>query len=330
MKLAASGRRLRRLAAGTGLCVAALLPACGGGDGSPPPRAAYFIDGLEYAFDYALDAQGRVASYRISRRPEVDYGIDPLHDTHPAECRGDLRGSYACDSYFGTMLGEGGRVIRTTRSTGSIIGSRTDYTWGSIGLAIQEATWTGPGNHDSGSSRSVLTYGDGGRLAEVRTECRQANLALWGGRNTTASITATPEGRLQSAALLVETAGSFEADCDPALFAGGGLATEWTYDERGFMSRAGALAYSTDAQGWLTGRTGPGDVRDTWLIVRAGDLVAEEHFTQAEPRAFYGNRGAQRVRYEPGSLPTEPLFVPRALTGLHGSDYFGIASSHHR
>jgi hypothetical protein len=57
--------------------------------------------------------------------------------------------------------------------------------------------------------------------------------------------------------------------------------------------------------------------------------VAEEQFTQAEPKAFCP-RGAQRVRYEWGRLPTEPTFVPRALTGLQGADYFGVISSHHR
>jgi hypothetical protein len=31
-----------------------------------------------------------------------------------------------------------------------------------------------------------------------------------------------------------------------------------------------------------------------------------------------------------GRLPVEPLFVPRAITGRNGADYFGIISSHHR
>jgi hypothetical protein len=58
--------------------------------------------------------------------------------------------------------------------------------------------------------------------------------------------------------------------------------------------------------------------------------VAEESFTQAEQRAHYVFSELQRVRYEWGRLPGEPLFVPRAPTGLNGADYFGIVSSHHR
>jgi hypothetical protein len=99
------------------------------------------------------------------------------------------------------------------------------------------------------------------------------------------------------------------------------------------MVSAGSTTYTVDEGGWLARRReGVGaDARiDTYAIVRAGTRVVEESFTQAEPRAFYTTRGMQRVRYEWGRLPSEPLFVPRGLTGSTGADYFGVISSHHR
>jgi hypothetical protein len=104
---------------------------------------------------------------------------------------------------------------------------------------------------------------------------------------------------------------------------------DWTYDGIGFMTTAGPTTYSVDSAGYLVSRRLNGLV-DTYAVIQSGRRIAEERFTQAEPRAFYRSRGPQRVRYEWGRLPTEPLFVPRALTGLNGADYFGIISSHHR
>lgn len=98
------------------------------------------------------------------------------------------------------------------------------------------------------------------------------------------------------------------------------------------------MRYAVDPDGWLLTRSQrvemgdaiTSEITDTFAIVRFGGRVAEEEFTQAEPSGFYGGRRQQRLRYEWGRLPTEPLFVPRALTGLQGADYFGIISSHHR
>jgi hypothetical protein len=111
------------------------------------------------------------------------------------------------------------------------------------------------------------------------------------------------------------------------------LATAWTYDAQGFMSTAGTTTYVADADGWLLGRStriGPVVVVDDYAIVRSAGRVAEERFTQAEPRRFYLSRPPQRVRYEWGRLPAEPAFVPRAPTGLAGADFYGVISSHHR
>jgi hypothetical protein len=96
--------------------------------------------------------------------------------------------------------------------------------------------------------------------------------------------------------------------------------------------------YTADADGWLSSRVvrdestqPPTETWDYYGIRRYGSNVAGESFTQAEPSSFYGPRRQQcSVRYEWGRLPTEPTFVPRALTGLNGADYFGIISSHHR
>jgi hypothetical protein len=127
--------------------------------------------------------------------------------------------------------------------------------------------------------------------------------------------------------------------------------TRWTYDGAGLMEQAvstqtadyGVVSttstrYAFDSYGWLTSRVvrsalrdqSPTETADTYAIIRWGAHIAEEQFTQAEPKDFYTARASQRVRYEWGRLPTEPTFVPRALTGLNGADYFGIISSHHR
>jgi hypothetical protein len=131
---------------------------------------------------------------------------------------------------------------------------------------------------------------------------------------------------------------SGEIFCMPGSACGGGTippeATARAYDLGGRMIAGGATRYEVDAEGWITSRTqsleGGGSRVDTYGIVRSGGIVVEERFTQAEPVVYCVNRGAQRIRYEWGRLPREPLFVPRALTRLEGADYFGVVSSHHR
>jgi hypothetical protein len=109
-------------------------------------------------------------------------------------------------------------------------------------------------------------------------------------------------------------------------------------NEQGVVIGRSTVNYVVDPDGWLLARIRrvetDGQVTsertDTYGIVRFEGKVAEEAFTQAEPSAFYGSRRPQRIRYAWDRLPGEPLFVPRALTGLNGADYFGIISSHHR
>jgi hypothetical protein len=147
----------------------------------------------------------------------------------------------------------------------------------------------------------------------------------------TARIEVDTLGRLLHADVSVVNSSSWGGEQKTDLC--GDDASDWTYDTAGFMKSASSTQYSSDADGWLVSRSTAqgGDVAvDNYGIVRSGAQVLEEQFTQAEPRVFYQTRAPQRVRYERGRLPAEPLFVPRALTGLKGADYFGIISSHHR
>jgi hypothetical protein len=288
--------------------------------------AAYFFEDVEYAFEYELDALGRVASYRIARRPDVAYGSEPWQEMRGGECRGDLRGTYACSSPTGSMRGEAGRVVATAHGKYPLA-TATSYRYGTAGLERIDTTWEGPGSHDSGKSSSDLAYDGRARLVSVSSDSAQYSLGGTVGRRTLARIAVDALGRLSRAEV---TGASY---CTPSSLCGGGgpippETIEWTYDARGSMIAAGTTVYEVDAEGWLAGRR---ETRsDSYGIVRLDGKVAEERFTQAEPHDYYLFRGAQRVRYEWGRLPSEPLFVPRALGGLQGADYFGVLSSHHR
>ena len=295
--------------------------------------AAYFHRGLEYAFEYQLDANGRVANYRITYKPEVDYGGGLGMNQVLGECQGDLYGTYACYwlVHDDVMRGGSGRVAYVSRNIG-VIGAVT-YSYGSQGLSGIGTSWT-YGSHNNGSTTIALAYDSQGRLATVEREdlCYQLGSML--GRRSIAQIAVDAKGRLAHAEYASETFGNGGAACNDVFTPVGVLGpTDWTYDSRGYMIGAGTTSYVVDADGWLSGRSedvGASPKIDTYSMVREGTRVAEESFTQAEPRAHYVLRDLQRVRYEWGRLPSEPLFVPRALTGLNGADYFGIISSHHR
>jgi hypothetical protein len=297
--------------------------------------AAYFLNGLEYAFEYQLDAKERVTSYRISRKPEIDYGDGFGQNSALGECQGDLYGTYAC-TWMGinAMRGESGRVVYV--STATAVSGTTTYGYGSLGLAEVATSWRGPTSHAGGSDTTTLTYDAQGKLASARRDDRCYDLGGTRGIRSTASIAVNAQGRLSHAEYHSEEYGN-PWSCalwGNALLPVGIVGpTDWTYDSRGYMISAGATTYIVDADGWLSQRSegeGASAVIDTYAIVREGTRVAEESFTQAEPRAHYIPRGPQRIRYEWGRLPSEPLFVPRALTGLNGADYFGVVSSHHR
>jgi hypothetical protein len=298
--------------------------------------AAYFLDGLEYAFEYQLDAKGRVASYRISRKPEIDYGGGLGQDFVWGECQGDLYGMYDC-TWIGinVMRGASGRLVYVSRGT-DFAGGTATYSYGSNGLSGIDSSWRGPGSHVSGSTTTALTYDSQGRLSAVQREDRCNGDGGVFGIRSIAQIAVDARGRLAHAEYSSESFGS-SWNCTIGGFhlipAGVTGPTDWTYDARDYMINSGPTTYTADADGWLERRSegvGASAIIDTYAVVREGTRVAEESFTQAEPRAHYITRGPQRVRYEWGRLPSEPLFVPPALAGLNGADYFGIISSHHR
>jgi hypothetical protein len=297
--------------------------------------SAYLIDGLEYAFDYQLDAQGRVVNYRIFQREGLTYPYAPINDRNPRECTGSLRGSYVCSSrqkLRHEMIGQDGRLISMSISGDINEGTSFNYVYQQTGLVQFEQEWTTRYPRWTRTTQT-LAYDALGRLSGVRTVCTSWEAGYESLIEKIARITLDPKGRLMSedvTTIFVPSASPYYAGTVPCPADTG----TWTYDDAGRMKTAGSTVYTVDADGWLTSRSrveGSSTVVDTYAITRFGGRVAEEQFTQAEPSAFYTARSdSQRVRYEWGRLPAEPTFVPRALTGLNGADYVGIISSHHR
>jgi hypothetical protein len=343
-------RLLQPLAVGIFVTV---LSACGGGGGEGGGSAevlpaAYFIDGLEYAFDYQLDAQGRVDSFRISRRADTLYPTPPDSDFNPIKCTGSLHGRYDCASeagiYFRTMQGEAG-VAMSLDYGNPAERTRRSYAYGPVGLSSVNWERRYVSVHMGAYGSEKLTYDAGGRLASVDEETWSCNYFCQG---ATANIPVVVDstGRLLRAERTPVAVPPYAPP--PGTMRS---VTTWTYDSRGYMAqmdvteydgvgvaRASSTRYAADADGWLTSRIVRSEDRDgvvtervdRYSFVRPGRYVEEESFTQAEPSGFYRQHAQQRVRYEPNRMPTEPLFVPRALTGLKGADYLGIISSHDR
>lgn len=299
--------------------------------------SAYFIDGLEYAFDYQLDAQGRVDSYRISQRDGASYPSAAVADPNLRQCTGSLRGSYSCsalDDYTKhSMAGEQGRLV-AMRGMAPLYGlSSFAYVYGQRGLVQFTQKYESGSIHQIGSTTVTLEYDDLGSLGVVRWGCLYLYWGYGGRTEKTARIDLDSQARL-----LREDVTTTVIPIPDWWFGSVGACpadtVAWTYDAGGHMKTAGSTEYTADADGWLTSRrrvSGADTVVDIYVITRFGGKVAEEQFTQAEPIAFYTARSdSQRVRYEWSRLPAEPLFVPRALTGKNGADYLGIISSHHR
>jgi hypothetical protein len=247
-----------------------------------------------------------------------------------------LRGSYSCSAnYYSytmyTMSGEDGRLVamRGVAPPYGFLYSFT-YVYGQPGLVQFKQEMQVVSAHWWGSMTGALAYDELGRLSEVRTLCAFAH-DYESRKEKTARITLDSQGRLMDEEVTTiyipnpYVPGDVPCPADTVT---------WAYDAAGYMKTAGSTEYTADADGWLTSRRRIVDsntVVDTYAITRFDGRVAEEQFTQAEPSAFYTARSdSQRVRYEWGRLPTEPLFVPRALTGLKGADYLGVISSHHR
>ena len=322
-----------------------VLAGCGGSGSEPaPPAAAFIVDGLEYRFDYELDATGRVASYRIARRADVAYPTTASDDPNLRECTGSFAAAYRCTSNTGFMRGEDGRLVEV-----QYLSERDSvaYEYGSAGLQSIVRRWTGPGSHTSSVSTETLLYDEGGRLKQIASERRTL---------TPACIVASSLGTvaLDAAGRLAAIAWTRTAipDPDPACSypAGGPADTTWSYaggylvrrvdsvySFQGNLNLRTTVAYEVDSLGWLRTRTVQTEAPDTatttttdrYSFVTVDGRVAEESFTQAEPALFYRANAPQTVRYEVARRPVEPLFVPRALTGRAG-DYAGMVSSHQR
>ena len=331
-----------------------LLTSCGGDDeAAVPPTAnsAFFVGDLEYQFDYQLDGLGRVDSYRISRRPGIQYPGELAADANVRECTGSLRGSYQCtSSNGGSMRGEAGRLVESQSGPGLTTAAYT-YAYGSFGPVRVVRRWTGPQSHYSGETATTLGYDVAGKLDTVVEDSQTLQPACFLS-SYSGAVTLASDGRMLNSQRTSFTPTPPPGVSNCTVMLGGPMLTEWAYgatgymrqvvvsafDIRGGLNAKSTTTYEADAAGWLVSRAvrfesgseAPTQTDDAYSLVRDGGLIVEERFTQAEPSNFYKVRAAQRVRYEPGRRPAEPLFVPSVPTGLNGADYFGIISSHQR
>jgi hypothetical protein len=294
--------------------------------------AAYFIDGVEYAFDYQLDAQGRIISYGISQRAGVTYPYPPEQDDALITCTGSLQESFECrhgpspqDGATRLMRGEAGRITYAESKAPMNVGATATFTYGAQGLAmIASRLQPRASIHTYQVRTTEVTYDAAGRPALVTLSGTDYCTIVCRELGTTSQVAFDGQGRM----LRAESASSDRTLVMPITWTY--FATDWSYSIAGAMTLAASATpvpeitrFVADAEGWLTSRTEhagtPNETTDTFAIVRAGAAVAEERFTQAEPRLFY-RRGTQRVRYDVDRLPTRPAFVPRAPNGQSAAD----------
>lgn len=302
--------------------------------------AAYFVDDAEYAFEYRLDAQGRVESYRISQRPGNSYPAAPEFDSNLVFCEGSFAADYSCTRNPGSIYAY--RMTGGSRGITGVVRSdyRATYDYSQHGLSRILEVWSPPPGRDHSTREWVLAYDAGGGLTEVTmrgVSCLMGLCQLY--PNSDSRVATDSAGRLLRAAYR-----EFSLE-EPGPFS---MVLQWSYGASGLMEQMlhvrlsdgfakTSTVYTADAEGWLTSRAArdqsvqpPTETGDYYGVWRYGGNVKVESFTQAEPSSFYGPRRQQNVRYEWGRLPAEPTFVPRALPGRNGADYFGIISSHHR
>jgi len=242
------------------------------------------------------------------------------------------------------MSGSQGRLVRIGTTA---FPQSTTYSYDQQQRLVEIYAETQWASHVFSTQSTTLTYDASGYLGQVSS---RSSYVEPGG--CTASLTSS-QITLDSQWRLSQEEGSPQPVQPPCRdVPSQPWTTQWTYAADGFLELLlqpivddiGAAIgrrstrYAVDSNGWLMARIQrvemgdqiTSEISDTYTTVRFGGKVAEEEFTQAEPSRFYGSRRPQRVRYEWGRLPGQPLFVPRALTGLEGTDYFGIISSHHR
>lgn len=289
------------------------------------PPAAYFANDLESAFDYTLDAQGRVDSYRIGELPP--------------ECAGSLHGSFECARVEGgyhsqTLRGELGRITEASCVSSdwcqSGLGS-VKLSYGPFGLAGIVSSYEKP-PHGRAYAETTITYDDAGRLSVVTVKGTGGYCYIvCPDVLSTSQITLDSQGRLLHAnTTVIEKFSTGERERQ--------ILTDWRYDAAGYMTEVVSTSptgtesdvwrFVVDPNGWLVSRFHSA-ATDAYAVTRTASGVVEEEFTLAEPWEFSGRlfyrRAAQRVRYEAGRLPSQPLFVPRAFDGRSASHFIATA-----
>ena len=213
-----------------------LLANCGGSDEAPVQPAAYsayFVGDLEYQFDYQLDGQGRVDSYRISRRPGIQYPGDLAADANIRECTGSLRGSYQCTSNGGSMRGEAGRLVECQSGPGLTTAAYT-YAYGDFGPVRVVRRWTGPQSHYSGETATTLGYNASGKLDAVVEESRTLSPACFLS-SYSGAVTLASDGRLLSNQRTSFTPTPPPGVSNCTVMLGGPMLTDWAYGATGYM-----------------------------------------------------------------------------------------------
>jgi hypothetical protein len=296
--------------------------------------AAYFVDDVEYAFEYTLDAQGRIDSYRIAQRPGVAYAYPPEQDGALIACSGSLHGSFECrrgpapdSGAVRVMRGETGRVTYAESMAPFNAGATATFTYGAQGLAkVASRLQPTASIHNYQLRSTEVAYDAAGRPVRVTFSGTDLCNIVCREIGTTSDVAFDAQGRM----LHAESAG-YERNIVVPDTVWTYFATDWLYAGTGAMTQAATAPvpadttrFVADGGGWLASRTEhagtANEVTDTYAIVRSGGAVAEERFTLAEPRFFY-RRGRQVVRYEVDRLPSEPAFVPRAPDGKGVVDF---------
>jgi Bacterial Ig-like domain (group 2) len=196
----------------TGLGQAEVIAAFSGRSGRAAqvvvPPAAYFLNEVEYAFDYQLDAQGRVDNYRISKREGLSYP-SPASEELKLECVGSFHGEFKCERWSvdpysyspATMVGSPNGFEVSWYDMSSVTWATETYRFDEHGLVeVKHSGYHGMG-HPNFSETSSLKYSESGRLSAVTTGY---SVSVGSSQRTEAQLTVDSQGRLQRAEGTIE------------------------------------------------------------------------------------------------------------------------------